>query len=442
MTDYLKYLLAHSASSANILAVTSVCNVACVFCSHRHNPAAVKTYRIPPLSREEVKELAEFLDPEHRIVIGESVSCLEEGEPFSHPEFLAILQDLRRRMPDTPIQVTTNGSLLTRETVRKLAALGRVEINLSLNSATLSGRRQLMQDRHAAVALESPGLLYQYGIVCHGSLVAMPHITGWEDIFATCRYLDANRAATIRLFIPGYTRYAPDSCRYHRELIGELRQQGKRIAAKLQTPLTIEPFVPEDTRPDAAGVIAGSPAAVSGIERNDVIRTVNGQAVRSRVEAFQALSQATSPVSIELERAGQTLTAVMSRSRHQRPGVIMYHDIDYSLVDRIQATIRSKEAKGVLLLTSELAYPLWQKVWQDEPGVITSGVPANFFGGVIQAAGLLTVSDYQTVIDAKLADGKPQLICIPQISFDTAGKDLTGQSYLEIDAQGIEIVLL
>ncbi|EGO64279.1 radical SAM protein [Acetonema longum] len=442
MTGYLKYLLAHSASSANILAVTSVCNVACIFCSHRHNPAAVKTYRIPPLSREEVRELAGFLDPERRIVIGESISRLEEGEPFSHPEFLAILQDLRWRMPDTPIQVTTNGSLLTRETVRKLADLGRIEINLSLNSATLCGRLKLMQDRQAPVALESPELLYQYGIPYHGSLVAMPHIAGWEDVFATCHYLDDNRADTIRLFIPGYTRYAPDSCRYPRDLIGELRQQGQRTAAELQTPLTIEPFVPEDTQPEVAGVIAGSPAAVSGIQRGDVIRTVNGQSVRSRVETFQAVSQATSPVSIELERSGQRFSAVISQSQHQRPGLVMYHDIDYSLVDRILSTIRSKQAGRTLLLTSESAHPLWQKVWQDEPGVITAGVPAEFFGGVIQAAGLLTVSDYQAVLDAKLADVNPQLICIPQISFDAAGKDLTGQSYLETDTKGTEIVLL
>ena len=87
-----------------------------------------------------VLELA-FLDPRRKVIIGES-SRLDEGEPFTHPVFMVILQNLRRLPPQTTLAVTTNGTLLTPPMVQTLVELQPLEL-ISLNSATARGRHQL-----------------------------------------------------------------------------------------------------------------------------------------------------------------------------------------------------------------------------------------------------------------------------------------------------------
>lgn len=43
-----EYLIYESAFRGNILPVTSLCNVGCMFCSHRHNPRAYKYIKQGP----------------------------------------------------------------------------------------------------------------------------------------------------------------------------------------------------------------------------------------------------------------------------------------------------------------------------------------------------------------------------------------------------------
>jgi hypothetical protein len=60
-----------SIGEANILPVTSACNSRCVFCSHLQNPPRkITVYTLPPLGKEEILALADFLDPGQRIIIG------------------------------------------------------------------------------------------------------------------------------------------------------------------------------------------------------------------------------------------------------------------------------------------------------------------------------------------------------------------------------------
>jgi len=106
--DYSEQQLAIlSAQQSNILAITSVCNVRCLFCSHQGNPSNVRTFSSGHRSFEEIEEIIEFIDKNKKIVIGESITRICEGEPFTHPQIIAILKLLRRKFPKTLIQITT-----------------------------------------------------------------------------------------------------------------------------------------------------------------------------------------------------------------------------------------------------------------------------------------------------------------------------------------------
>ena len=105
-------LLYQTVQNDNILPVTTVCNVRCAFCSHHQNPPEVKAIAIPHLDPELVDDLLDYLDGSRKIIIGESTSLIMEGEPFTHPRFFEILEAIRRKFPQTLIQITTNGTML------------------------------------------------------------------------------------------------------------------------------------------------------------------------------------------------------------------------------------------------------------------------------------------------------------------------------------------
>ncbi len=39
-----------------------------------------------------------------------------------------------------------------------------------------------------------------------GSIVAMPHIVGWDDVAKTVIFLSENGALSIRIFLPGFSK--------------------------------------------------------------------------------------------------------------------------------------------------------------------------------------------------------------------------------------------
>ncbi|OAT86324.1 radical SAM protein [Desulfotomaculum copahuensis] len=430
-----------AANRGNILALTSTCNVRCLFCSHHQNPPGVETYRLNPLGAEQVSRALALMDPEKPVVIGESVTRVMEGEPFTHPAFREILMLIRRTLPRTTIQITTNGSLLTAEAAGFLAALGRVVIYLSLNSADPQRRRQLMQDRHAAVAAAAPALLQKYGIVCHGSVVAMPHVLGWADLADTLRRLDRYGASTIRVFLPGYTRLAPRELRFPSSLWIELHRFVDRLRSQVRTPLTVEPPLISDLQAVVTGVMAGTPAAEAGIKAGDVICAVECLPVAGRVDAFKRILAAAGPV-VDLEREGKPVTVKLHKKAGDTSGLVMDYDIDLEDFSRRirYAVATGREDRPALLLTSELGHPavrlaLARLFPGGAGGVRVLPVKNRFFGGSIKAAGLLVVEDMAAAVRTCLDNdrcARPALVVVPEIAFDFRGRDLTGRSYLDL----------
>ena len=441
------FILWESASKENVLPLTSACNLRCVFCSNLQNPRGVRVYAVPHLPLPLVESLIPCLDPGRKIIIGEAATRINEGEPFTHPHVWQALEAVRERYPQAPLQITTNGAFLDRVAVKRLAAMQPLEVNLSLNSATPEGRRLLMGDCNPGRALDAARLLADAGVTCHGSLVAMPHLVGWGDLAATCRFLQEQGAATVRIFLPGFTKLAASWLRFdpldmYRKLSLFVRRQQDRM----YTPLLLEPFLAgagERLQAEVAGVLAGSPAERAGLQRGDVIGAVRGRQVRCRVEAFRTVERFGRTV-LDVARTGspgdRTAPGCIVKKRGEASGLVMNYDLDWETVDRVAEVIRRHRARRVLVLTSawglpwlQLALPEWERACGD---VHLEAVPNRFFGGSITAAGLLTTFDFAAAVK-NIRNRVVQdydLLLLPGIAFDSRGRDLLGRSYTQLGA--------
>jgi NifB/MoaA-like Fe-S oxidoreductase len=425
--------------AANTLPLTSSCNVHCVFCSHRNNPPGVKAYRIPPRSLEDVKKDLCALDPAKPIIIGESATKIIEGEPFTHPALAEILQMLRLHFPRTPVQITTNGSLLDEKKVKMLKKLGNVVVYLSMNSAGVKGRMALMADQQGLQAIQSAVLLQRYGVPFHGSVVALPHLVGWKDLAETVKYLSACGAETVRVFLPGFSSLAAPGLKFKPSLWKEIKMFIKSLRGEVRAPVTCEPPLLERLEPEVAGVIAASPAELAGVRTGDIIETVNGSRVHTRVQAFRQITRNGSPL-LELRREGQPLTVQVQKEPGQRSGMVLEYDLDPALIDDLGRALRRHRVEGALVLTSELAGPLLdlalRQFWKEGRLLELVVVKNLFFAGNICVAGLLTVSDFEAAVAAFLerkSRQKPPLVLLPGVAFDSRGMDITGRSYLELE---------
>jgi len=435
--NHIENLILHAALAGNILPLTSSCNLCCIFCSHRQNPSGVEVCRIAPRSRVEVERTLSFMDPAYPVVIGESVTRIIEGEPFTHPAIVKILQLVRDRFPVTTIQITTNGSLLDERTVERLRLLDRIVINLSLNSATEVGRAVLMGDANALNSIKCPLLLKEYGVPFHGSVVAMPHLVGWQDLEETIKYLSECGAETIRVFLPGFSELAPPALRFDPSIWNELHFFVTRLREEISTPLTCEPPVIHDLEPWIAGVIAGSPAEQAGIRTGDLIVKVNETTPLTRVHAFKKVLGTSSPV-LTLIRGDEQINVRIIKNSGERSGLVMDYDMDPGLIEDISRVIQRRRVSQVLVLTSEFAGPVIKMALEQYQSVAEIQVVVvrnRFFGGSIKSAGLLTVEDFSRALEEFLhgcPGWQPQLVLLPGLAFDHRGRDLTGRFYMDL----------
>ncbi|OCL27760.1 hypothetical protein U472_04200 [Orenia metallireducens] len=438
-----------SAQESNILAITSVCNVRCLFCSHQGNPSDIRTFSSGHRSLEEIEEIIEFIDKDKKIVIGESITRICEGEPFTHPQIIDILRLLRKKFPETLIQITTNGSRLTEENLKLLESLQPIEINLSLNSSSLSGRDKLMKDRRGEVVLEAIKRLKELDITYHGSIVAMPHITGWNDLEESIEYLDTYHAQTIRVFLPGYTKYSPESMKFDLNLWEDLREFINKCRQKYQTPITLDPVKIESLAGVVVGVIKDSPAFEAGIKVGDIILEVDGEKVLSRVDAFNQITEKSNP-KVLIDNDGISKLIEIKKSLNQKSGLVFDYDLSPSTLQEIERVISNYRANKTLLLTSKLAEArirlgvelLQEKNPNLEIDILV--VENRFFGGSILAAGLLVVDDFREALQ-EYRDGLAEidLILLPKIAFNYWGLDLLDKNYYQlVEEFGVEVEII
>ncbi len=429
-------LLLETASRDNILVLTTQCTTSCVFCSHLQNPREVNAYYIEELSNDQIDTLIEFLDGKRKIVIGESATRICEGEPFLREDIISILKKIRYKYPDAPIQITTSGIHLEDDVLAELDKLGGIELYISLNSSSIQGRKKLYRGRPHWSAVDAVKKLKGYGMEYSGSIVAMPHLVGWEDIRDTVLFLDEHEASTIRIFMPGYTKFSrallpPD------DIKEELEGFASELCRQIDTPLIVEPSNIKDLYAVVEGVLRGSPASESGIQRGDRIMRINGKEAVSRVDAYLRILAA-GRSELEVLREGRTMEFILKKEPKAPSGMVFRYDIHPDTIIGIERGILRNRSRSCLILTSELAYNVLSLCIEKNSEVELEAVKNRYFGGNIMCAGLLTISD----IEAHMSDRplKPEVLILPEIMFDSTGRDLLGRHFSELEEE-FEIIV-
>jgi NifB/MoaA-like Fe-S oxidoreductase len=437
----LQQLLVEAVRKDNVLPLTGLCNLSCIFCSHRNNPPGTQAFSFAPLREETWADLAQYLDPERKIIIGESATRLREGEPFTHPQLQQVLQKLRLTYPETPIQLTTNGSLFQKDTAAFLASVKPLKLVISLNSASAKWRRIIMNDSNPEKALAVPEMLMKHNIPFHGSLVALPHLTGFNDLDATVTELDRCGAQTIRMLLPGYTAQSDPSIISPPGTIKELYAYAAGAGTRFKSVVLVEPPLIEDLQPLLEGVIGESPACRAGLQSGDRIDSVDGVTPLTRVEAFN-LIDSKAEAQLVISRANINVETVIKDYSSQASGLVMNYDLDPNQVLRVKSRL-SDQVKTLMLL-SEPALLRWQiaAVKFGLENITFKTVRSCFFGGSINCAGLLTVSDYQVALHETDSIRQYGQVLIPSVAFDHSGRDMSGIHYhnLQTDRSRLSLI--
>lgn len=438
-TARVRQLVLESAAYHNVLPVTSACNTRCLFCSHSLPYPHLDVHRLSPVDADLVEEAVLFLSPERKVIIGESATRLIEGEPFTHPRFFAVLAAVRRRLPDTPIQVTTNGTLLDAAAVSRLASFAPIRVSLSLNCSRADLRRAVMRDADPDTALTAPERLSRHGLPFEVSVVAIPGVVDVGEISETVEFAAARGASRAKVYVAGCSEplLRRNGWRRLREKWTELVERLERWRLECSLPVTLQPPRLRNLEAEVCGVFPGSPAAAAGIQAGDILARIDGKTVESRSHANELLGTGDVGV-VTVRRGSETLILNLGAGVGTGgSGVVLDEDLDRMRLRRLQQAVNSAPEAPALVLTSQLAEPLLRAAVNRVAGACGATVAAaesRLFGGTIACAGLLTNACFIACAQRLLhhARARHGRVVLPAEAFDRRGCDLTGRSYLQI----------
>ena len=434
-----KWLLLNTVQKQNILPLTSVCNLNCIFCSHKNNPPGVKTYSFGHLSLELIKELIDYLSPYQKVTLGESATRIIEGEPFLHPDFKEILSLIRDKWREKEIKIATNGSFLTKSMVDFLKRMEPISLNVSLNCATPENREYIMKDKNPQQVFKGLEYLNQNSMEFHGSIVALPHITGWDTLKNTIEILNQKSPQTIRVFLPGFTKYTDKELTFSSELLSKLRDYINKLKKEYQVPLILEPPLLKNLQSRIEGISPGAPADKTDLQFFDKFIQINQHEPLTRVEGYYKLFKSENP-EIKLKRGKKNFKTILHKSHNEKSGLVFNYDISPERINTLKKLIKQNKSKKILIITSELANDIigaiMEKILKEIPAIDFKvlSVTNRYFGGSIMCTGLLVTEDIIKRIK------KEDLNCyeiafLPENIYDYYGNDLTGNNYKKIEEQ-------
>lgn len=432
----------------NILPITSICKLNCIFCSHKNNPPEIETYNFGHLEFELIKTMIEFLDPEQPVFIGESASKIIEGEPFVHPDIYNILKYLRQRWPDIEIKITSSGSFLELEKVAFLKKLKPIELNISLNGPAPEERVFLMNDSHPDNVFKLLPELKKNQINFEASIVSMHHLKGFKYLKRTFDFLEKHQPNSLRVFLAGFSNYADQDLAVDSGEYFKLNKFVNKQKNNYSYPIIIEPQLISSLAAEINNVISNSAAADSDLKSGDLILKVNQKAVKSRVDAFYKIKSAKNP-KIEFKRGEKIINTTIIKEEKKSSGLIMSYDLSLKQIEKLKAYAeagkKNKKCKKTIIVSSQLAYSFLKEMMlpflNSNYSLKLLKAENYFFGGSIVAAGLLCNQDLIKTI--KAANFEVDRIILPKIIYDYYGNDLLGNHYSELeDAFMAEVILV
>jgi len=465
----------------NFGSLSGYCNVRCNFCYEVGNPLP---YDLTMLSVSEAQTRAKYYEAE----TGRGLLQFSERldlEVFTNPWLIDILRIFRERNPDHIISLTTNGARLDDSVLEALVSLSPIHLIISLNNSNPEARASIMHDPRSRVAVEAVKKLHGLGIPYTGGIVAWPDLPN-NELVETIRFFDEHQARTIRISLPSYSGYFSSG-----KTLFDTEKEWERIfsiveneASKISTPISAVPYLFRGLPivPRVSGVIRNSPAFYSGIKRDDIVLSVQGHQVHSRMECKQLINEQIQMqkgvVNLEIERNGEILEFVLDdRSGrdsdfypykpkgYKSPyelgdafnsllGLFMNDDIDPSDLLTVVELARKHSAKTVVILTSELVESIVCTYLEQNPmllectkdlEVIVVSPKHNFWGGNIMVGDLYLCEDYIACLKrlTKKLGRTPDLAVIPSTFSPNNWTDLAGVPYTEVQLQtGIAVELV
>ncbi|MFZ5989454.1 MAG: DUF512 domain-containing protein, partial [Bacillota bacterium] len=354
---------------------------------------------------------------------------------------LRIISLIRKKYKKTPVQITTNGTLLSEEIVKSMEELRHIELNLSVNCIDDEKRRTILGLKRQD-SIRNKIELLKDRINFSASAVLVPGIIDACDIEEMLAFLSAAGASSIRLYIQGYTREAKSGFDFDK-VYEETSNILKSLRPKYEIPVVLEPSYIDDLDCRIEGIIKGSPAHSSGMKEGDVIIKVDGSEVRSRVDGFNSVFRKKNP-RVRIKRGAEVIELALMKQKSSSPGFIVLYDIDPDITLDINKLVSRYKAGNVLFMTSELAFNVLAGLFKTSEFTFDYEilrVKNLFFGGSIKCAGLLTAEDIIAAAKEYLSRGKrPDLIVLPPVMFDYKGRDLVGRNIKEIENElGINV---
>lgn len=438
--------------------ISGLCNSRCDFCFEENIPFAREKSL---MSVEEAMTRLRHYSPE----TGRSLfpSNRPHMETFIHPRAVDIIELARQRDPNKLFWITTNGSHFDEDTVRRLAGLKPLIFKLSINSSDAETNRQLMKTgKRTDVALAAPELLERHRIPFMGSIVAWPTLS-LEDIESTVRYLESYGAYAVRIRLPLNHRWL------HAQLDVDFHAHWRRVATfahqlrhRVRVALFCEPpiYWVNPIIPEIDGIVFNSPAFHAGLRPGDVIESINGTPIHTRIESEAALDQAhLGGATVDLVvRRGEERHAVHLADqaddvdtypyspkffyRGENYGIFHVEDFRLNHIEKMFNVIERHGAKEVMLFTSAVVAPIFETLVNHIPyfaerlarvNLYIETVEENTAGGNYDVMDSRFVEDYARVIRRRLAQGiRPDLILIPDGFGSPWGMDMGGVSYTNL----------
>lgn len=470
--------------------LSSVCNYSCEFCYEKGNPENFPIQNAPRMATQsEIYTRLKHYDPIRKTGIFSVRTSI--NEPFMNKNAVAYLEQMREVSPTELISFVTNGSFLNESTVAALADLKPVFFNLSLYSVDDDVRKNVLWDTHGQKVRDAMHLLREHRVPYMANLVMWPSIS-MEDMERTIAFADQHRASLMRICLGGYTRYLKgDFDRFStEEFWPEVVDAVERLRSRYSMPIIIEPnsFVQHSTDAILDGVIIDSPAAKTGLRRGDIILSVEGRKIMSRLHLASCLRKLCAAqtggyrppgvsgrtghvhnapdktITMEVERDGTrfdvTLQRYDSACMASYPyadiapfndflfGMVLTDTLSFSALSESHRLIAKHDAKTVLMLSSQMIRPILESMVArtsafDGINLYVDVVENRFFGGTINVGDLLVVDDFVAAIQEFIRnEGVPDLVLVPSSPFASSPwmRDLNGIPWIDIERRtGIKV---
>lgn len=456
--------------------VSTRCNCDCIFCYNKGNPkelALVRQNKDALTELNEIKTRIKYFSPPAKKSLFISLgSC---GEVLCHPYIIEILSLLRQKTIK-PFRFNTNGTTLTKEMINQLVSYAPVYLDISLHSVNPLRRKKLMKDNNPEIAISALPLLRKKGIPFAIVIVPWPidSLTEmYRDLEETIHYVAAHDAHHIQISLPGYTKYFPTHCNYDFPFLWkDIIMRVQRWRKEIDCPIVVMPTMYEENftckiknRPEVVGLVKNSPAALSGLQKGDIIKKINDLEVKNRPQARDMLAflhQNEIPqVRVTVFR-NNSLIEIEIDAYHYRYPYLKYTDSHMGIIfmgtgfrtgylEKLKEIIQRHKAKHVLLITSILVKPVLEQCLNEvmffNQVKLDLIIPPNiFFGGNIFMGDLLVVEDFIYCLKEYIKEKEiPDLVVIPSSPFNISqwGRDLTGRVYLDIEREtGVPVELL